>query len=253
MRKILILLFFSTCCFVAYPQDLSEAKPPVNDRNKGLEVSAGYSVALGSYASFDKQNKKSGYATGGWQVQITFDWMGKKYFGLALQYTFQRNPMKNAATLVFPNGIPDSVNPGSWSNNYLMAGPVFMKRINRLQIDAKVLGGVLFSSGASFNTPDPVTSGKSNINVATGFAYQISAGVGYTISSHLALKLNVNFLNGWPGKTRQYGSQLIGYEEYKDPLTGIEYTRPVYSAPIEYEIKKVVTTLNPSLGLVYRF
>jgi hypothetical protein len=163
--------------------------------------------------------------------------------------------MGNATTLVFPNGIPDSLGSGAWSNHYLMAGPVFMKTIGRIHIDAKVLGGAIISSSANFNTPNPTdTAGfSSNENIATGFAYQLSAGVGYAFSSHIALKFNLNLMGGWPGASRSYGSQLIGYEEYKDPITGIKYFTPVYSAPVEYEIKKVVTTLNPSLGLVYRF
>ena len=196
-------------------------------------------MALGAYSSSDMKNKKSGYATSGWQVQAAFDWMGKKDFGMALQYTFQRNPMEHAANLVFPNGIPDSVGSGAWSNHYLMLGPVFMKVVKRFYMDAKVLGGVIVSSGSNFSTPDPTdtTGFRYNSNVATGFAWQISAGAGVMISSHFALKINVNLMGGWPAKSRQYGSQLIGYVKYKDP-NGIEYTKPVYSAPVEYDIKK---------------
>jgi hypothetical protein len=177
--------------------------------------------------------------------------------GMALSYAYQRNPFKNAANEVYPYSgwETDSLVSGSWSNHYLMIGPVFMKTIRKFQVEGKVLGGVIVSSGAVFDTPDPTDSSgvKHNENIATGFAYQVSGGFGFLVSSKLVLKLNVNLLGGWPGANRQYASQLIRYDTYKDPVTGVEYTKPVYSAPVEYDIKKVVTTLNFTIGLAYRF
>jgi hypothetical protein len=255
MKKTALFLLLYICNLVIYAQS-SEVKPgPDVNRNMGLEVSAGYSMALGSYASTDEQNTTSGYATGGWQLQLTLDLMGKKDVGLAMQYTFQHNPMTKSANLVFPRGIPDSLGPGSWSNHYLMFGPVFMKAFSRVHIDAKFLGGVIISSSDNFNTPDPTDTLEYtfNTNIATGFACQVSAGAGYTISPHIAFKFNLNLLFGWPGKSREYGAQLLGYKKYPDPVTGLPHYEPVYSAPVEYDIKKVVTTLNPSIGLVYRF
>ena len=40
---------------------------------------------MGNYAVVDKENDKAGYATNGWQLQLTFDWIGKKDFGVAIQ------------------------------------------------------------------------------------------------------------------------------------------------------------------------
>jgi hypothetical protein len=135
MKKTALLLLVCAYYSVAYTQT-SDVDPKVaKNRNMGLEASAGYSIALGTYAAFDQKNKKSGYATSGWLVQLTFDWMGKKDIGLALQYTFQQNPLKDAANLVYPNGIPESAGTGNWSNHYLMFGPVFMKTIHHLHID----------------------------------------------------------------------------------------------------------------------
>jgi hypothetical protein len=78
-------------------------------------------------------------------------------------------------------------------------------------------------------------------------------GIGYAISPHFAVKFNLNLLGGWPTKNKQYEARFIGYVNYKDPETGIWYPKAIYSAPVTYEIKKVVTTLNPSLGVVYTF
>lgn len=256
MKKTWVLFLLAICSIGSYGQD-STAKPKkVLNRNMGFEFSAGYSVPLGTYASADRQDKKSGYATGGWQAQLTFDWLGNRGFGLAIQYTYQRNPMKSASNLVYPypGQIPDNHN-AVWSNHYLLLGPVFMKTIKRVAVDAKMLGGAIVSSSENFDTPNPsdTTGLSANSNIATGFGYQVSVGIGYAISSHFALKFNLALMGGWPGKSRQYGSQLIGYEAYKDPITGIEYVVPIYSAPIDYDIQKIVTTLNPSFGLIYRF
>ncbi len=227
---------------------------PVNHR-MGLEASAGYSVALGAYSSHDNGNEKSGYAHNGWQMQVTFDWMGKKDFGMALQYTFQRNQVNGLCNLIYPNGTPDTTVTNPWSNHYLMAGPVFMKALGKLHLDAKLLGGVIVSSGSGFDTRNPTDTAVISYskNIATGFGFQLSGGVGYNFTRHFALKFNLALLGGWPGKNRQYPSQLVGTAFYKDPVTGIEYQKPIYSAPVEYDIKKVVMTLNPSLGVVFRF
>ena len=243
------------CIAAGFSQNPDQKKDPSVNRNMGLEISAGYSMPLGTYASSDRNDKKSGYATGGWLIQATFDWMGKKDFGMAVQYSYQKNTVKNMSNLVYPYGIPDSVGSGAWSNHYLLLGPVFMKKIKRLRINAGIMGGVMVSSSSNFTTLNPTdtTGMKTNTNVGTGFAYEISVGIGYAVSSHITFSFTLNLLGGWPGITRQYQSQLIGYVTYKDPVTGIEYLKPVYSAPVEYEIKKVVTTLNPSIGLVYRF
>jgi len=255
MKKELIFCLLLALSTILHAQNRSDTSTNAVKRNMAFEFGAGYSLPLGNFASSDKSNKMSGFATGGWQAQLTFDWMGKKSFGLALQYTYQRNPMEHAANMVYPNGIPDSLGSGAWSNHFLLIGPVFMKRFNRFQIDAKILGGALISAGKAFDTPSPADSTKLSYssNIATGFGYAFSVGAGYNLSSHWTFKVQVSLMGGWPSASRNYGSQLIGYEEHKDPVTGIVYTTPVYSAPIDYDIKKVVTTLNPSLGLIYRF
>lgn len=255
MKKLMLILIANVSCFMIYAQSDPPKSEHVRNRNMGIEFLAGYSMPIGTYAGSDKNDKKSGYATGGFQAQFTFDWIGNKVLGIAFQYTYQRNPVSDAVSYAFPNGFPDSLSPGSWSNHFLMTGPVFMKTIKRLQVDAKILGGVIVSSSASFDTPDPADTLGITVteNIAAGFACQVSAGAGYAFSPHLAIKFNLNLLCGWPQKNKQYGSKFIGYRTYTDPETGVRYYDAVYTSPVKYEINKVVTTLNPSIGLVYRF
>jgi hypothetical protein len=265
MKRTIFLLIFFSLVSIIYGQTgtdqqnkaaISEKTKVTKNRNMGLEVSAGLSLVMGNYGVIDKENTKAGYATNGWQLQLTFDWMGKKNFGLAIQYTFQKNPLDDSTAFLVPNGWSGgTLGPGNWMNHYLMVGPVFMKQFGKVHVDAKLLVGVIVSSSDNFTTQNPYdsTGVKKDVNLGTGFAYGISAGVGYAFSKQLAIKLNFGILGGWPGKNKGYPSQWLGTEEVYDPLTGLYTYIPVYSAPVEYEIKKVVTSFNPSLGIVYRF
>ena len=249
-----ILLFLSV--FTAISGQTSGGIPQGTKTNKYmLEFSSGYSVALGNYASVDRNNKKAGYAGNGWLAQLTFDWIGKKNFGVAIQYTFQQNNLKSAADAIIPDGMNFTLGSGSWSNNFLMLGPVFMKTIKKVRINAKMLAGFMVSSSTNFNTRGPADtiSGQHEINPGTGFAYEISTGIGYCVSPHVVFKFDLSLLGGWPGINKRYSSQLVGGNWVQDPKTGTWYFEPIYNAPFEFNIKKVVTTLNPSIGLVYCF
>ncbi|MEI6436102.1 MAG: hypothetical protein WCP32_14750 [Bacteroidota bacterium] len=256
MKKATILIIILAICSGLFAQHQSDSVKVKKFRNMGLEFSAGYSMVMGSYAALDKSNTKAGYATNGWMAQLTYHWLGPKDFGVAIQYTFQNNPLDDYTKSLRPDGWSSgSLGPGSWSNHYLLFGPVFIKTFKKVFIDAKILGGLIVSSSANFTTPDPTdTSGmKRDINLGTGFGYGISAGIGYAFSSHIAIKVSANFMGGWPTKNKQYSSQFLFYKEYRDPVTGLIVIEPIYSAPVTYEIKKLVATFNVTLGLVYRF
>ena len=254
MKPAALIFVFIFITGTVSAQTVGEKPGQAAGKGNVIEFSAGYSMVLGNYAKDAWSNTKSGYAANGWMAQLTYNRMGKRDFGMAFQYTYQRNPLKNAANEVYPNGIPDSVNSRSWSNHYLMTGLVYLKTIGKIHIDAKVLGGLIVSSGSIFDTPNNMDTAKikTDENLGTGFAYQISAGAGYHISQHVAFKFNLSLMGGWPVMNKKYGLVLIGYRSYKDP-DGKWYTVPVYTGGAEYAIKKVVATLNPSLSLIYRF
>jgi len=255
MNRVLFFILYSLLPLFIIAQGTEVQPKVVKKKNMAFEFNAGYNLPLGKYQSVDGSDKKSGYAGSGWMAQVTFDWMGSHNIGLAIQYTFQKNSYQDAAKTVSPIGVHDSsffLGPGSWSNNYLMFGPVFIKSFGKIEVDAKLLLGIIFASGTTFTTTN-ASNKQNDANIGTGFAYGISAGVGYKCSDQVTLNFNLNLLGGWPGKSKEYSSQIIGYEVYKDPATGIAYQKPVYSAPVEYSIKKVITTLNPSIGLTYHF
>jgi len=222
------------------------------DRRMAVDVAIGYAIPLGVYSSIDYSEKKAGYASGGLMAQATFDWIGKKRIGIAAQYIYQSNPLQDTAKNVIPHGQSYPLGSGNWSNHYLMLGPSYFQTFGRFLVNARVMGGLIYSFSSNFNTTDPA-SGANNTNQGVGFAMQFMAGAGYFISQGVAIKINVNYLAGWPGREKQYYSQLVGYDEYKDPVTGLPVVTPIYSAPVQYDIKKVVSTFNPMIGLIIRF
>lgn len=250
-----ILCFLFLIPLVTLSQDTLPAGATSKKKKSALELVPGYVVTLGDYAQTDPNSEKTGYAANGLQIQFTYDWMGTHDLGLAIQYTFQKNSLKTEAESVYPEGVHDStyfLGPGAWTNNYLMIGPVYMKYFGRILLDVRVMAGGLVSSGRTFSTTNPSTR-DNNSNTATGFAFQCAAGVGYRISDHFTLKVQLAYLAAWPVKKRQYGSELTGYEEHFDPNTGTYIQTPVYSAPAEYIIKRTISVFSPGIGLLFKF
>jgi len=252
MKKAPLFLFLLLFSLAVHAQTGLVSEKP--SKKMAVEVSAGYSMVLGDYGKFDRENSKSGYAANGWLVQLTFDWLGNSGVGLAFQYTYQRNALLDTARGVNPIGVDTNFMLGTraWSNHYLMLGPVFMKTFKRVSIDVRALAGYMLAFSPNFTYTDPVT--KQNVTGgAGGFAFQFSAGIGYAVSEHFIVKFNINYLGAFPQKKKEYKAQFLGYYEEIDPETGEKIWVPVWSDQIDINIKKTISTLNPGLGLIYRF
>jgi len=251
MKNSLLLLLMISLVSTAFAQsDTTAKKKIVKTQNMDIEFTVGYSFALGDYKKFDKSYPKSGYAANGWLAQLTFDWLGKRDFGLAFQYTYQRNPLLDTASNINPTGTDTNyrLGPGAWSNNYFTAGPVYHHFFNRISLDFKILIGVLITSSSNFSMLDPTTRQTVN-NTATFFAYHFSAGIGYKVSSHFALKVNACYLGANPSVTKQfnYTIKVEKVDQYGNIYFVDEFQRS------ETTIKKVVSTLNIGLGVIYKF
>ncbi len=252
MKKALLIVLLCIMIVPAFSQsDTLTKKRSGKSRNMDLEFSLSYAVVLGNYGKFDTRNSKSGYAANGWLAQLTFDWLGKRDIGLAFQYAYQRNPLLDTASYINPGGIGDTnyrLGPDAWSNHYLMAGPVYLHYFNRISLDVKILAGVLFASSSNFSMTDPSTQQTAR-HSATGFAYQFSAGIGYKVSSHFSLKLNASYLAANPSVTKEFYYSTI---EKRIDEYGNEYYVSVFHGS-ETTIKKVVSTLNIGIGIIYKF
>lgn len=217
-----------------------------------LEFSMNYSMPLGAYGQTDKETQKSGYAKNGWVGSLTLNWLGKTGFGLAFQYDLQHNGYKDIAATTNPYGTKYVLGTSGWFNNYLLAGPVFIKDFSKVELNVKVLLGVIVATSTNFNVESPVDT--SNVSLtATGFGYAVNVGVGYRISQHWGVNLQLGYMGGTPKASKTYGSEFLGYRVIMDTLTGNWVQMPYYSAPTKYEIKRTVSTINAGVGVIYHF
>jgi hypothetical protein len=241
MNKHFILFFLLILPFIALSQQSQTV--PLSSSTKGvyLDISAGLSQPLGDYAGSDAGSDRSGFSRSGLLAQVACEWMGKKDFGVAVQYAFQLNPMKKTARdLVLPT-MTDSLGSGDWANHYLMVGPVYVKYFKKILFEAKILIGVIISSSPLFKTEDQELKAVSN-NTGTGLAGGVGAGAGYRVSSTVTLKLNAEYLFGTPKIHRQYGGQVVG-----DTLGAL-----VYSPTNNFDTKKVVSSFNLGLSVIIK-
>ena len=241
MNKRNLLFFLVILPFIASTQQTQTVPVFPSTRGVILDASAGLSLPTGAYAMSDEANEQSGFSRSGLFVQLTCDWMGKKDFGLAFQYTFQLNPLKNNAKDLVLSGMTDSLGTGNWTNHYIMGGPVYMKHFGKILFEAKALIGIIISTSPLFKTVDPVYKNVSN-NTGTGLAFGIGAGAGYKVSSFVDLKLNAGFQFGSPKIHKQYGAQIIGIKD------GVF----VYSAPVNFDTKKTISTFNLGISIIIK-
>jgi len=217
-----------------------------------VEFNMNYSMVLGSYGQTDKETDKSGYAKNGWVAALTLNWLGKNGLGLGFQYDLQHNGYKDTAATTIPNGTKYPLGTSGWYNNYLLAGPVFIRDFGKVELNVKALLGVIVATSSNFNIESPVD--KTNVSVtATGFGYAVNVGVGYRIDKHWGVNLQLGYLGGTPKATKTYGSEFLGYRQVKDTLTGDSVSLPYYSAATKYEIKRIVSTFNGGVGVIYHF
>lgn len=229
--------------FLIFAQGLIKKPDTIKGGGMYLDISLGISIPMGSYARADVNNSNSGFATPGLLGQINFDWMGKGNTGLAIQYSYQNNPLKSSVKNDTLEGMSQALGTRPWTNHYLMAGFVFLRYIKNVYIEGRVLIGVVISSSPLFNTYDPLYLTPSS-NIGTGFAYDAQFGAGYKISDRVAVKFKTEYILGTPKIHHQYGAQIIGI----DPITGAF----IYSAPTTFETQKTISALYVDAGLVIK-
>jgi hypothetical protein len=244
MKKIYFLIFILWMPFFVLSQETDVKQSSQTSKNTYLDLLVGAAFPLGnSYPSTDEKNKKAGYATTGFLVQASFDWMGKRNLGIAFQLTYQNNPINDKVRDDTLEGNVFPVGSSNWQNIYIMAGPVFLKRIHRFIIDAKATGGFIISTGPVFSMTNPETRQKEN-KTATGFGLGVSTGAAFEVSKHFALRLNLGYLAGFPSVSQQYNAY-----QYWDPVL----QQIIYTAPSEKKISKTVSTFNGGAGAIIMF
>ena len=235
-----------------YSQENVKEKKPKEKDLLSLEFNMNYSMVLGKYGQTDKTTEQSGFAKDGWVGQLGLNWLGPRGWGLGFQYDLQHNGYKDIAATTNPYGTKYPLGTSGWYNNYVLAGPVFIKDFGKVELNVKALFGLIVAHSTNFNVQSPIDS--TNVSVdATGFGYSVNVGVGYRFNKHWGLNLQLSYLGGAPKATKSYGQEFLGYREVKDTLTGTTYSVSVYSAATKYEIKRTVSTINGGIGVIYHF
>jgi hypothetical protein len=241
MNNSILLFSLLLIPFLSFAQQSENAVADFSTKGVSIDISGAWSLPLGSYASQDPENKQAGFSKSGFIGGITCDWIGKHDFGIAFQYALQVNPLKNNSGDSILPGMTVPVSSGTWTNHYLMVGPVYMNYFKKILFEARVLVGVILSGSPLFKTQDPAFQTVSN-NTGTGFAFGIGAAAGYRLSPAVSLKLNAEFRTGTPKINRQYGAQIIGHHD----------SAFVYSPPINFDTKKVVSSFNLGLSIIFK-
>jgi hypothetical protein len=247
MKKALLLV--SLMVILTSPifsQQKTTSQPP--SRHVFLMADGGYSLPLGKYASDDDKDSEAGFASGGFYIQAGAYWLGKHNFGIGVSYAFQQSSVQGAADSVALNASGYYLGDKPWSNNYILAGPVFMKSIGRFDIQAGINAGFIISSWSGFNIVlpkfDSLSEPQLSEGVGTGFAFQVKAGIAYQVSSRIGIRLDLSYLGGSPSRTKTY----YYYYYVVDPVLGIV---PVYQGS-EFTVKKKVNTFNAGLGITIK-
>jgi opacity protein-like surface antigen len=242
MTKILLLTCLLFLPFLIFSQETVKKADSAVAGGLYLDVSGGLSFPLGSYANANVKNPGSGFANQGFLAQVNLDWIGKDNYGLALQYTFQLNPLKSSVKNDTLIGMYQALGTGSWSNHYLMTGLVVLKFIHKFYLEGKALVGIVLSSSPVFKTVDPGSHNPSN-NIGTSLAWGVQVGAGYAVSPRVTVKASLEYLQGNPKIHYQYTQPIT-----LDTTTGTL----MYSAPVTMETKRTVSALLVKAGIVVK-
>jgi hypothetical protein len=231
-------------------QTVQEEEQAVKKDRLSLEGSFGVSVPFGDYTKTDPESKNSGFARTGFLGQLTVEWVGKQNMGFGAQYTYQNNPVASSASHDTLVGRTFPLGTGSWSNHYVMIGPVYNGQFGKLSLDVKLMGGIVFAFSPLFSYTSLDSTHKTQTNYGTGFSYQVAAGAGYKVSSRIQVKLNLAYLGAIPTFRKQFGGEFIGFEQVYNESTGTWITNMVYAPVVTLDLKNYINTFNAMIGVV---
>jgi hypothetical protein len=250
MKTILFLILMFPVGVCGWSQEATAPAAATASRNMEFGLTVSYSVAVGHYAGFDKENSRSGYAGNGYAIGLSYVLMGKRNFGLGLGYNYQNNPLADTARNIKADGKDFPLGTGAWNNHYLLIGPVFMKDFRKWVLDVRFLVGGMISFSPVFNTMDPFTR-EIDKNMAAGFAMQFSVGFGYRISPHWTVMAQVAYLGATAIKNKDYQFLAIDtiWDASHQQIIRIDYSTMVN----ETEMKKPVSSFSTGIGIKYNF
>jgi hypothetical protein len=216
-----------------------------------LDVFGGYSMPFGKYADNNRNEDAAGYAAGGFTVQLSGSWLGKRGFGLGLSYVYQNSSLQSEFANDTLVDMYEPLGTDHWSNHFLMGGPVFIHDFGRILLTIKVQLGANLSYSPLFKIWMPSTDTLNPTDMTLtkgpgfGVAFQSLAGIGYQITERFSISATVSFLGSNPSRTKSYSFERVE----TDPVTGQKETVYVQG---ERSRKKKISTFNLGVGLCFK-
>lgn len=247
------------------------------NKNKGyLYLSAGPSFPVGSFAKKDVASKTSGLAKTGEAIAVSYCRPISKHFGFAAAVHGQRNGLNKTALENFysqakiyngfyfasspytppPASFPYTIYPnwkfkkGSWLLGSLLAGGYteFPITASPVSVTGKAMVGGVYASlprveGGSITDTATAQTTQSN-SKGFGFAYSLSGGIKYGLTSKLSLLANAEYI----------GANKIVFKKVKSTLnTTKSFPLPAVTlSSVTQTGNQKIEAMNVSLGIGIR-
>jgi len=188
MRTLLVwILLFPA--FIASGQTTADKKP----RKGYLGVYFGPSFPIGNFGDNDFNNDEAGFAARG--VQYAVMEFGVKFvpnFGIAASIRGSSIPMDVqylADQYALEYGGQFTVESSRWGFGGLHVGPVFSFPIGKLEIDLRLMTGLMFAVSPELTVTQNTTGQSDNQNSEVGTSLALSLGIGlkYHISDRFTI------------------------------------------------------------------
>lgn len=236
MKKILLLSLISFVYFNVNAQTITH--------KSSIGITVGPSFPLGDFGSKDLGNSQSALAKVGGFLGIDYSYRFSKYFGaiVSAQGRIHGVDEKALAAYAVPEGTGASlsITTSTWRMGAIMAGVfqvVPLTKDEKLNLEVRALGGYQSTSSPKMDVKISIPgmgsfqSTQESESVGS-FAYVVGAGLKYSLSPSIALKLSGDYNGAQP-----------------------KFTVTTYpaDAPVTQKVKQSVGAFNVGVGLAIGF
>ena len=235
MKKIIItaaVLFLGTNIFA---QKTETANTSMNE----ISINAGAGSPMGNFAKGDYANDKSGFAKGGFHLNLSGTHQLKKNWGINVVVGYSQFGSKGLQSLV--EGYKEDSGTDSTtlttsnksSSFNVLVGPVYKVTVtDKFSVQIRALGGYTNTTLAGFKVyyEDYLAKTIMTQKTATagGFGFQIGAGANYKITDKFSILANVDYFTSKPKFNIGYENYNVNagrkIDTYKESISGINAT-----------------------------
>ncbi len=234
-------------------QQREKDEPEISQSTGYFEVSIGLAQPVGSFSNVGGIGY-SGYALPGDNISLSLGIpINHSNIGIALMYSACSNPfdlntfVSNVQYADQSNTyyIPSQAGYGTYDESFIMGGLFATIPIQRLSFDFRLMGGVAICSLPEVTYAAYATSNTANNDFlwdiasssATGFAFDIGAGIRYKLR-RISIMAGIDFINADP--------MISTNKEYIDQFGNNSYTHISGNLPIS------ITSFSLGLGYEIR-